>query len=626
MNTQGFFNPKRCSFIKLFLLFLLSISIYSIPTKQIIEPRPIKTISAVSGSSRFDVALDFDQAFDVKITSFNEIENVNGFCDVAASQLSVQFEWNHPLSSTESTNYEKIAYYNGYYFVLDSVTFELLATKDFQNPHLYFTIPTNVKNTVNENNQPVPPFLVIDPQGGMLYIITSKLIASYSLGEFITAAENKNTIPTITKQITTYPGYQSVSNVKFYQGRLYITADKYTEVYSITLDRDVISEKKLDGGFFNEQALSIVDTAVEGNYIYLLDGDLGVFIVEISQSDSVDAFTYRSDLRTITLKQGTFIEVVNNSVQITYSNASLPAIREYIIQDVDSKVTGFAINIDSYIDEVVQQTYSDENFVYLISNFANLIVKHSVPAESIVLNNNDDISEFWTLSGIKSIVTIAGDDTSSITALQSGAITQYTVTRKDPVMICRLTDVNPGVYFYKLDAIQPDCPTKDLTDSGKFDVVCAVDQTIILLITNPGDQIGNTSSSDALVLYLTIGVGVLVLIVVVFALLFRKYKSQYQLLEDQMKNQHDSAADRSHKSGSEGDDKTPKKSQSPKKAGIKLEFEPIEVSNRDRGTMNALNSISKDEIKPKASEFGDLKPLDIEEIYGSGKGKGDTSF
>ena len=626
MRRHTFLIRNRLIFLSLYIIFLFSHDVLSQSTNQLTEVRPTKRFAVANGSSKFMIDLDFDQAFDVQIKSFNGIEGNDGFCRAYPSQITAELVWNHPLKSKDSENYDNLAYYKGYYFILDSVTFDLVAAKDLQNPAEYNIILSDIKNNVTADNEIEVPFLVIDSVEGILYIITSKVMVSYVIENLFNALKDQTAIPSVSTQVDNFKGYSLISDIEYYQSRLYISADNYTEVYQVDSKGQATPQKKLDNSFFNVTELSIIDVAIKGNYAFLLDSIHGVFVIDISNAgltdNKADPFVYKSNLRSIDFEDALFIEVIGKSVQIIYLNDSMPLLKEYIIKG-DPIITDLVLNLDSYLLELPQDSYSDDNFLYVLTSFLNLVVKHSVPGGLLSLDDEDYLSEYWPLQYVKAMVSIATNSSSTVTALQSGYITQHKFSKENPVFRCELGEATEGLFTYKLRAIQPNCASKALSASNDFDTVCIIEETLELLVTRTGTEIGNTTDSEMLVFYLMIGIAILGVIVVIFICLSRKYRNQYQLLEDQIKSQNDST-ERSNQSGSNKQSRPNKNNKSPEKFGVKLELEPVVDSDKERNTIGVLGSISKDEIKP-GPEFGDLKPLDIDEIYGSKKKPQDDS-
>jgi len=185
--------------------------------------------------------------------------------------------------------------------------------------------------------------------------------------------------------------------------------------------------------------------------------------------------------------------------------------------------------------------------------------------------------------------------------------------------------ISPGLYTYKLKAVERSCKDKESNKNMvNFKTVCKVEETIELLVTSDGSSIGDISMSEKRILYLMIGSGAMGLIVIIFMCLCRKYKNQYRLLEDQIKF---------HKivneSGAEVNigGKKPKKSEKPRSEtdlnpdniNIQAELEKVEAAERAAEQKKAA------ENKPHAEFGGDIKPLDIDEIYGKSANQ-DSSF
>jgi hypothetical protein len=637
---KNLFPSLKFLFFTLLLLNLLSYPAFCQYIGKFDDKRPTRRFAVINSSPYFEVDLDYDKAFEVNITSFNGEAKAPGFCEATPSEIRAKLEWTGVFPEFEDDmdnlhSYDNIVHYEGYYFILDSITYSLLVTKDVKNIYTdVFYIPSTFENDVDENGQFDEPFMVVDTQKKRLLIITGSAMYSYSITAMLSAIEQGTDIPVISTAAKTYKAYESILNVVFFKGRLYIVADNAVDVYKVTEAGDVDHQAKFDAQFFGAQEMAVVDIALQGKYAFVLDKLVGMYVVDISNEDETvsdnegDKFIYVQELDTVKLPKADFIEVIGNSLNIISPSTKNPFIQEYIINGNSTDgITGFEFNRKIEMFQSLRDTYSDGNFLYILTGFFNMVVKHSIPGKFNSQEVNDYLSEYWPLFGAKAMVSVVNNETSKVVAIQDEFIAVFTFSEGNPILSCNMQGISPGLYTYTLKAVQSDCVAKEKnTKAVDFKTICEVEETIELLVTSDGSSIGDISMGERRILYLMIGSAVMGLIVLIFMCLCRKYKNQYRLLEDQIKFHkivNESGAEVGIAGGKRGRKDEKPRSEidlNPDTINIQAELEKAEAAERAAELAKAA------ENKPHAEFGGDIKPLDIDEIYGKSGGGGDSSF
>jgi len=228
------------------------------------------------------------------------------------------------------------------------------------------------------------------------------------------------------------------------------------------------------------------------------------------------------------------------------------------------------------------------------------------------------------------MVSVMDGKQSTVVAIQDSYITQFRFFQDVPVLACSMTDIPEGLYTYQIEATQTDCYEKqqnpDVTD---FNTICVINEKIELLVTLNGSYIGNIDKNNKEVVVLLIGLAVLNIFVLVFLCLCRKYKNQYNHLQERIKfhKLDEEATESGGAVSKKGRFQEHKQAGSvpeidPGNINIALELEKLEEEEKRKKEEAERREREK---KPNA-EFGDLKPLDVDEIYGKSSEKKEESF
>jgi len=640
---KALFRSLKCLFFTLLLLNLT----FSQNIAEFDDKRPTRRFAVVNSAPYFEVDLNYEKAFEVNITSYNGVEKASGFCEATPSEIRAKLEWtgvfpefddeiDDPEAQAHATpQYENIIHYEGYYYILDSISYSLLVTKDIRDIYTnVIYIPSEHLNEVDENGQYDEPFLTVDTLKKRILIVTGSAMYSYSIPALMTALETGANIPAIKTEAKSYKSYESILNVVFYKGRLYIVADNAVDVFKVTDEGDVDHQAKFDAQFFGATEMAVVDIALQGKYAFVLDKLEGLYVVDISNEDETksdnegDKFIWIQELESIKLPKADFIEVIGNSLNIISPNSKPAFIQEYIIKgDFNTGITGFEYNRKIEMFQSLRDTYSDGNFLYILTGFFNMVVKHNVPGRFDSQQVKDYISEYWPLFGAKAMVSVVDGETSKVVAIQDDFIALFTFSQGAPVLSCNMQGIGAGLYTYNLKAVQSSCEAKERNEkSVNFNTVCGVEETIELLVTSDGSNIGDISMSEKRILYLMIGSGFMALIVIIFMCLCRKYKNQYRLLEDQIKFHkivNESGAEVNIGGKKSRNEEKPKSETDLNPDNINIQAELAKIEDAERAAEQAKKA---SENKPHAEFGGDIKPLDIDEIYGKSGGNQDSSF
>lgn len=607
----------------LLLTALLMITLNSVRSQTVAEFNDnggTKRFAIANTSPRIVLDLDYPEAFEVTIKSFNGQEGNQGFCHTYPSQIINNADYTAGIPmATGLESYDTIAYYGGFYFLLDSLSLSVIATQDLTKPTSWITIKSSFTNSADSKGQYEEPNLAIDTDSGFMYIVLSENVYTYSLKNFITAYKAGGEIPKIKDKSANYKGYESVSGARYHQGHLYIIADNIAQVWQLNSEGVLKAGTSFDTAFFESTDLSISDLAFRDNYIFVLDKMNGVYTVKISNTTSngtdqpefTQTFEFLPSVGISSVTKCQFIDVIGDALTIVSGTGKNPYMLEYIIKG-GAEITNFEFNRKTPLNQGARDTFTDGNFLYIITGFFNIVVKHSIPGRYHSDSVNEYLSNYWPLYGAKGIISTKKGTTNQIIALQDSYITIYTFEEDEPVLSCEVQGQKEGLYTYKIKMVKKDCPAKQKNPAMvSFQTICSMDATIELLVTEQGSEIGDTASTEKVVGYLVIATGVIALIFVIILCICRKYKNQYNVMEQKIKfhkleqgnSEHDigSSSSKSGKARSENE-------LNPQQINIQVELQKAEA--RD----NQKNPSPK---KP-AAEFGDIKPLDIDEIYGKG--------
>jgi len=527
-NTSFSFKSVKLS-QTLYLLFALSFlaavnagDAYTIATTE-----PPQTIGIISGSPRFVLGLDYPDAFDITIDSLDTPKNY--FCEPSPSQITPNLQWQGTLGVDGS--FDNAVFYKDYYFLLDTVTFKLVATKDFTSSKKII-IESDFKNSIESADEYYEVFTVLDDADGVLYIITEKYLLSYQLSDFLTAVNANKAPPKITKAAQKYGNYVSIESVKYYQGMLYIVADNIVHIWFTAPNGDVTPfEKKFDDVFFDAASVSIVDIAFKDKYAFVLDSLAGVYAVDISGAKQQN---FRRMSLVIHLSKGLFIEIVGESLNIVTSSKKTTSLHEFLIGVDQNNDLNLVLNRQTEIYQAVSSVQSDGNFLYLITGFFNMAVRTGVPG-----NYDSDFVEgyimnYWTLFEIKSLITLKKGSSSQVVAVQNDGVSVYTFEQDTPVLVCNTFSIPEGDYNFQLKLFQSKCDAKKTDDTR---IVCQTKQNVRFVVASSAAALGDVTRSSEVSLGLGVGLGFMALLIIVFCCLVRKYKSQYQSLESRFKFQ-----------------------------------------------------------------------------------------
>jgi len=523
----SFKSVKLCQilYLLLALTFLVSVNAdaYTIATTE-----PPQTIGIISGSPRFVLGLDYPSAFEVTIDSLDTPKNY--FCEPSPSQITPNQQWQGTLGVEGS--FDNAIFYNDYYFILDTLTFKIVATQDFTSGKRTI-IESDFKNSIESGDEYYEVFLTLDDENGVLYITTEKYLLSYELKPFFDAVKANKPAPKITKSAKKYGDYVSIESVKYYQGLLYIVADNIVHIWYTAANGDVDPLKqKFDDLFFDAASVSVVDIAFKDHYAFVLDSLAGVYAVDISGAKQQN---FRRMSLVIHLSKGLFIEIVGESLNIVTSSKKTTSLHEFFV-GVDKKTSDltFGLNRQTEIYQAVSSVQSDGNFLYLITGFFNMAVRTGVPG-----NYDSDfvqgyIMNYWTLFEIKSLITLKKGSSSQVVAVQNDGVSVYSFDQDTPVLVCNTYDVPEGDYNFQLKLYQSECDAKKDDDVR---IVCQTKQNIRFVVASNAAALGDVTRSSEVSLGLGVGLGFMGLLILVFCCLVRKYKSQYQTLESRFKFQ-----------------------------------------------------------------------------------------
>jgi hypothetical protein len=522
---------RNTSSVKLCFLigFALFITTANADAYTIATTQAPQTIGIISGSPRFVLGLDYPSTFEITIDSLDNPKNY--FCEPSPSQVNPVLQWQGNVALEGGNSFDNAVFYNNYYFLLDTLSFRIIATQDFTSGERKI-IESDFKNSIESSEEYYEVFLVLDDMNGVLYIITEKYLLSYELNSFFDAVKNNKAIPKITKAAKKYGDYVSISSVKYYQGLLYIVADNLVHIWFTASNGDVDPLKqKFDDLFFDAASISVVDIAFQGNHAFVLDSLAGVYAVDISGAKQQN---FRRIGLQVHLSKGQFIEIVGTSLNIVTSTKKTTTLHEFII-GVD-KNNEFTLGLNRQIDiyQAVSSVQSDGNFLYLITGFFNMAVRTGIPG-----NYDSDFVEgyimnYWTLFEIKSLITVKKGTSSQVVAVQNDGVSVYLFEQDTPVLVCNTWDILEGDYNFQLKLYQTQCDSKETDD---INIVCQTKQNIRFVVASNAAALGDVTRSSKVSLGLGVGLGFMALLIIIFICLVRKYKSQYQTLESRFKFQ-----------------------------------------------------------------------------------------
>jgi len=323
---------------------------------------------------------------------------------------------------------------------------------------------------------------------------------------------------------------------------LFIVADNHVDAFTTDRSGKVTPLESFDAKFFGAKEIAAIDITVSQNYLFVLDKLLGLRIIEITDLKGKEKFKYREDLSHIKFSNGQFIEVIGKSVNIISSTKKSHHISEFMIKGDHRNIQGFEFNRKIDLFESVRNTYSDSNFLYILTGSFNMVLKHSIPSEYDPPKGADDyLFQYWPVFGIKAMVTVTEGSVSQAVTLQEDTITAFTFSEDNPYINCNLTGVEAGIYTYVINSLQTTCDQKeegtefDEGEAQNYHAICQVEEAIELIVPKDDSKIGNLQQTNqTLVLLLTGVLSGLILSCIIFCVAM-KYRKRYTLLEDQIK-------------------------------------------------------------------------------------------
>jgi len=521
--TFTFVNAKSIMIFTIISVLLLGTNADSY---SISSTNPPQTIGISKSSPRVVLGLDYPNAFEMTLSSLDGKGYT--FCQTYPSEVMSKLKWEGPITDPNLYSYDNIIAHKGFYFLVDTFRFTVLAIGDFQDQSKHYVISSPMNNTL-EKDQYNEVFATIDEDNSVLYILTNEILVSYELNNFFQAIKSKNPIiPPLSNFANNYEKYSSVENIRFHNNILYIVADNVVHTYFTAANGDIAPLKqKLDEKFFKVEAISAVDIAFYGKKAYVLDSLDGIYVVNVANAGQGN---FANEGIKHKLEKGQFIEIVKNSLNVVTSTKKATKLYEYVIQSsggTESLVLNRVLDIFQAVSDIQQ----DGNFLYLITGFFNMVIRPLVPSNYDSEFVEGYIMNYWSLFNIKAISTVKDGDKSKVVAVSPQTISWYSFEPETPAIQCNIEDVPEGEYMFQLRVYQSQCDEKDSED---INVICQTKQNIRFVIAE-GDAIGDVSRNNMVSFGLGIGLGFMTLLIIVFCVLVRKYKNQYQTLESQFK-------------------------------------------------------------------------------------------
>jgi hypothetical protein len=492
-----------------------------------------------TSSGYFEVDLGYTDAFEVQIQSYDGQADQKGFCETYPSTISAKSEWTGliPFEDEEPRSFDNIVYFKGYYILLDSISYSLFVTPDVSEEDAYAVFESNYSNEVDENGEYEDPFMIVGSDD-ILYIINTDAMFSMDLNALIKATEDEDApVPEMKKKDPENEGI-SILNAVHDNNLLYIATSNVVNIYATSSQGIQELITSFDKTFFNQTVVGVVDIVIKGKYAFVLDAFYGLYVVDISTYKTTGKFTYLPKF-TQKVQRGKFVEVIGNSISVIVNQKRRPFVNEYIIKG-DSEITDIVFNRKTEIYQAVRDTYSDGNFLYLLTGFMNMVLRPGITSKYDTKNITDYLSNYWALYGAKSLVSQTKGQKSFTVAVRETTVSILTFQEASPYISCETSKIPAGLHYYQIHTLQTTCPAKekDLLGSGdNFDVVCSIEEPILLLVAEDPNSIGNVTRSKQIMLGLCVGIAVFTIIVLMFLHFARKYRNQYRLLEDQIKFQ-----------------------------------------------------------------------------------------
>lgn len=534
-----------CSFRSLlFLSLLIALTAYNalaLDSKDFNEVRGIKKFAVTKDTGSIEISLDYKKAFEVDIVSVNGKETNRTFCTAYPETIVSELEFTASLDffSDKPYSFDNVVYYKGFYFLLDSISYSILVLRDITDLRSsYFIIEADIHNTVDKDGEFEEPFMILGTSG-ILYVVTAQNLFTLDLENVLKAARLPDPVPNNSVQMkrmhTENEGYESILNVAHSFEMLFIVADKIVDIYSAPQEGILKYIGNFDAAFFGVQEVNIVDIVIRGNYAYVLDALAGVFVVDVSTYEKAGKFTHLPKLHKITVQKGKFIEIVGKAINIVVVERKGQFLEEYIIQG-GREVTDIVFNRRLRLKQGVRDTYADGHNLYLLGGLFNQAVRTSVPARFSDKNVIDNLVGYWALLDATDLVSMMSSSSSSqMVAVNNNDISIITFSIEKPKLVCDLEDVKPGYYSLLVHSTATTCPEKENGNSREFDLVCNMEELVILYVADDHQSIGDVNRSNMNAIYLAAGLLGAFVLTITFICLSRKYRKKYRVLEDEIR-------------------------------------------------------------------------------------------
>jgi len=549
--------------------------------------------------------LDYEKAFKVNITRYeSKNPDVKQFCWVYPSIIEAELQWTTPYPTVETWYYDNIVYHNEYYFMLDSKSLNILVAQDFEKGTFY-TIESTFSNPVVNDNYEVP-YLILDEVHDIIFVVTTQFILSYETFKFFTALRQNRPIPKLDfNAYQNYQKFQAITSVEVYKDHLFIVGDGKVNAYLIDPSKgEVALEKTIDENLIGIGEVNIVDmtfaTLRKRDYLFALDKLQGIHVIDITSIQSMHPLLGKR----AKIDKGDFIIRVENSLSVIVAQGKNPAIVEYVLSTDENGDPTIEFNRRTELAMAVRDVYTDGAYLYLLSGYINLVTKHSIPGR---YNSSEleYLDNTWISLGAKAIVANPQNDYSEVIVLTEDFIQNFTFKEINPEMECSIRRIPPGEYKYELEAVQSQCELKDMNSQSDFNTVCIIKETFNFIVDEDN---ANLSSGGIKISTgsLLVAVAFMVVLVLIFCYIARLYIRKYRALENQIKFTR--LRDEENKGPSSMTSVDPEGGDRPapefnKQPSIEENQEPQEI--------------------PKP-EIGEIKPLDLDEIYGNTEGKNDA--
>ena len=149
-------------------------------------------------------------------------------------------------------------------------------------------------------------------------------------------------------------------------------------------------------------------------------------------------------------QKGSLSQIIGDSLNVISSSTKNSFIQEYIIVGSPTEITNLVFNRKTDLFQSVRDTYSDGNFLYILTGFFNIVLKHGVPARFDTPTVTENLSEYWPLFGAKTMVAVKTNNTSRVVAIQDDYITLLKFQQDNPYLSCNTQDITEGSYTFNI--------------------------------------------------------------------------------------------------------------------------------------------------------------------------------